>query len=335
MPPNDAAGLALTTAVVHKPLPHDSARLHVQGAATYVDDIGEPAGTLHIAIGMADKACGKLKGFDLEAVRGAPGVVAVLTAADIPGKNDIAPVFADEPLFVDEEVMFHGQALFAVVARTRDEARRAARLAKIDIEARTPSVTIADALVSGARVQDDYAFGARRRGRGDRQGRAPAGGPALNRRAGAFLSRRPGVIRLSRRRRRNDGARFDAGPDGDAAYRRSHPRHTGRLRHRGNPPDGRRLRRQGEPGLRLGGDRGARRARHGATLQDPPRSRRRFRTDRQAPRFPRRLARGIRRQGRGRGLRGGAQRALRLFRGPLARRLRPRDVSRRQRLLAT
>ena len=55
--------------------------------------------------------------------------------------------------------MFHGQALFAVVARTRDEARRAARLAKIEIEAKTPAVTIADALVTGERVQDDYAFG--------------------------------------------------------------------------------------------------------------------------------------------------------------------------------
>ncbi len=158
MPPNDVADFAQTTAVVHKPLPHDSARLHVQGAATYVDDIGEPTGTLHIAIGMATKASGKLKSLGLEAVRGAPGVVVVLTAADIPGKNDVAPVFADEPLFADQEVMFHGQALFAVVARTRDQARRAARLAKIDVDARTPAVTIADALVSGARVQDDYAF---------------------------------------------------------------------------------------------------------------------------------------------------------------------------------
>src|SRR5579863_4787177 len=159
MPPNDVAELAPPTAVVHQPLPHDSARLHVQGSAAYVDDIGEPAGTLHIAIGMADKASGQLKSLGLDPVRGAPGVVAVLTAADIPGRNDIAPVFADEPLFVDREVIFHGQALFAVVARTRDEARRAARLARIDIEAKAPAVTIADALVAGARVQDDYAFG--------------------------------------------------------------------------------------------------------------------------------------------------------------------------------
>ena len=161
MPPSDDSIVldAPTTAVVHKPLPHDSARLHVQGAATYVDDIGEPAGTLHIAIGMASKASGKLKSLGLDAVRGAPGVVAVLTAADIPGKNDVAPVFADEPLFAFDEILFHGQALFAVVARNRDQARRAARLAKIDIEAGAPAVTIADALVSGARVQDDYSFG--------------------------------------------------------------------------------------------------------------------------------------------------------------------------------
>ncbi len=159
MPRSKAIDLAPATAVVHKPLPHDSAVLHVQGAANYVDDIGEPVGTLHVAIGLANKARGTLKKLDLAPVRAAPGVVKVLTAADIPGKNDIAPVFADEPLFADREVMFHGQSLFAVVARTRDEARRAARVAGIDIEAAKPAVTIAEALVGGERVQDDYAFG--------------------------------------------------------------------------------------------------------------------------------------------------------------------------------
>ncbi len=158
MPPSEVADLAVPTSVVHKPLPHDSARLHVQGSATYVDDIREPDGTLHVAIGMSDKACGKLRSLELSAVRAAAGVMAVLTAADISGKNDIAPVFADEPLFADTEVMFHGQPLFAVVARTRDEARRAARLATIDIDEQPPSVTVDDALKTGGRVQDDYAY---------------------------------------------------------------------------------------------------------------------------------------------------------------------------------
>ena len=158
MPQNDVLD-ATPPADVHKPLPHDSARLHVQGSATYIDDIREPEGTLHIAIGVANAAAGELKSLDLSAVRAAPGVVAVITAADIPGKNDIAPVFADEPLLVEREILFFGQAVFAVAARTRDEARRAARLGRMEIEARTPSVTVADALASGQRVQDDYAFG--------------------------------------------------------------------------------------------------------------------------------------------------------------------------------
>jgi xanthine dehydrogenase large subunit len=163
--------LETETAVVHKPLAHDSARLHVSGAATYIDDIGAPTGTLHIAIGVADKASGTLRSLDLTAVRAAKGVVAVLTAADIPGKNDIAPAFADEPLFADKEILFHHQAIFAVVAKNRDEARRAARLAKIDIAETKPAITVEDALATGARVLPDYEFG-----RGDAAaalGRAP------------------------------------------------------------------------------------------------------------------------------------------------------------------
>ena len=151
--------LEVETAVVHKPLPHDSARLHVSGAATYIDDIREPAGTLHIAIGVADKASGTLRALDLDAVRAAKGVVAVLTAADIPGRNDIAPAFADEPLFADKEILFHHQALFAVVATNRDEARRAARLARVDIAEAKPAITVEDALETGERVLPDYEFG--------------------------------------------------------------------------------------------------------------------------------------------------------------------------------
>jgi xanthine dehydrogenase large subunit len=160
-----AVPLEVDTAVVHKAHPHDSARMHVRGAAPYVDDIREPTGTLHIGIGMSDKAAGTLRSLDLDAVRAAPGVVAVLTAADIPGKNDIAPAFADEPLFADKEILFHGQALFAVVARTRDQARRAARLAQIDIAEAKPAITVEDALETGARVLPDYEYG-----RGDIEG---------------------------------------------------------------------------------------------------------------------------------------------------------------------
>ena len=81
-----------------------------------------------------------MRGLDLDAVRAAKGVVAVLTAADIPGKNDIAPAFADEPLFADKEIIFHNQAIFAVVAddaATRRAAPRGSR--EIDIAEAKPA----------------------------------------------------------------------------------------------------------------------------------------------------------------------------------------------------
>ena len=65
---------------VAKPLPHDAAPLHVRGAARYVDDIPTPTGTLHVAFGCSTVAHGEISHLDLEAVRSAPGVVAVLTA---------------------------------------------------------------------------------------------------------------------------------------------------------------------------------------------------------------------------------------------------------------
>ncbi len=174
-------------------------------------------------------------------------------------------------------------------AATKPAARRAS--AKWRSRRRAPSVTVADALASGARVQDDYAFGRGDAKARDRRRAASARRPVRDRRPGAFLSRGPGLLRHSRRGRRDDGARLEPGPDRDAAHRRARPRRSRRLRHRRDAPHGRRLRRQGEPGLHLGGDGGARRARHRPAVQGPARSRRRFRADRQAPRFPRRLAR--------------------------------------------
>ncbi|WP_230531834.1 xanthine dehydrogenase molybdopterin binding subunit [Microvirga roseola] len=160
---------------VRKPLPHDSAPKHVQGTAQYIDDIREPEGTLHVAIGQAPKARGRLISLDVSTVRSIPGVVAVLTAADIPGKNDVSPVFGDDPLFVENEIGFHGQAVFAVVATSREIARHAVKKAVMEIEVETPSVTVEDALERGETVLPDYAFG-----RGDAEAAIAASPRQLN-----------------------------------------------------------------------------------------------------------------------------------------------------------
>ena len=113
-------------------LPHESAALHVAGEATYVDDIPELAGTLFIALGLSAAAHAEIGALDLAAVEAAPGVVAVLTAADVPGKNDCGPIVADDPILADGRVQYVGQPVFAVVAESQTAARKAARLAKVD-----------------------------------------------------------------------------------------------------------------------------------------------------------------------------------------------------------
>jgi xanthine dehydrogenase large subunit len=145
---------------VGRPLPHDSAALHVQGSALYIDDVREPDGTLHVAPGFVQAhARGRIVGIDLDAVRTAPGVVAVLTARDIPGVNDCSPAMGDDPILADGEIVFHGQVVFAVVAESREQARQAARLGRISVAAETPAVSVEDALAMGtADVLPPYSF---------------------------------------------------------------------------------------------------------------------------------------------------------------------------------
>ncbi|WP_322015947.1 xanthine dehydrogenase molybdopterin binding subunit [Paraburkholderia sp. J12] len=114
------------------PLPHESAELHVSGEARYTDDIPEVQGTLHAALGLARLAHARIVSLDLRRVCEAPGVVAVLCAADIPGENNCGPVLHDDPVLADGIVQYLGQPVFAVIATSHDLARRAAALAASD-----------------------------------------------------------------------------------------------------------------------------------------------------------------------------------------------------------
>ena len=121
--------------LAHTDTIHDSAIKQVQGKADYTDDLNEPYGLLHACLGLSQCAHGRIVSMDLDAVRASPGVVDVMTVADIPNDNDVsANGKHDDPIFADGVVQFWGQPVFAVIAETRDQARRAAHKAKIDYE---------------------------------------------------------------------------------------------------------------------------------------------------------------------------------------------------------
>jgi xanthine dehydrogenase large subunit len=133
-------------------IPHDSARLHVSGEALYTDDIQEPKGLLHLAVGMSAKAHARILSIDLSAVRDAPGVIDVMTADDIPGENNCGPVIADDPVFAPGLVQYAGQAVFAVAAETVDQARKAAQLGVIEYEELEPILDPRTAVEAGSFV---------------------------------------------------------------------------------------------------------------------------------------------------------------------------------------
>ena len=129
---------------------HESGHKHVTGTAEYIDDIPEPAGLLHAYLGLSERARARVVALDLDAVAAAPGVVGVLRAADLPGPNDLSQTGSgDEPVFATDRVGFLGQPMFAVVAESRDAARRAALLARVDYEEEPHVTDLAEAMERG------------------------------------------------------------------------------------------------------------------------------------------------------------------------------------------
>jgi xanthine dehydrogenase large subunit len=136
-----------------RPLAHDSGPLHVTGQARYIDDLPAPGAALHLAFGLSGVAHGAITAIDLAGVRAAPGVVAVLAAADLPEMPDCSPSAHDEPLLATGEVHYLGQPVFLVVADSHLAARRAARLGRVTYAERPAILTVDQALAADSRFE--------------------------------------------------------------------------------------------------------------------------------------------------------------------------------------
>jgi len=130
-------------------VPHESADLHVTGAALYTQDLaGRTLGTLHAWPVQAPHAHALVTGLRAEAAYEVPGVVQVLTAADVPGLNDAGEKH-DEPLFPGE-VMYYGHAVCWVLGETLEAARQGAAAVEADYEPLPALITVHDAIAAGS-----------------------------------------------------------------------------------------------------------------------------------------------------------------------------------------
>ena len=139
-PESPAVGIAV---------PHESAVLHVTGAALYTDDlIYRTKDVLHAYPVQTTYAHARITTLNTDPALAVPGVVRVLTAADVPGVND-AGVKHDEPLF-PSEIMFYGHAVCWVLGETLEAARLGAEAVEVEAEPLASYVTVGEAIAAGS-----------------------------------------------------------------------------------------------------------------------------------------------------------------------------------------
>ena len=123
------------------------------GEQVFVADMTAPD-MLHGALRLSDRPRAVVRRIDTTRALAAPGVVAVVTAADVPGERVQGLIVRDWPVLVaeGETTRYVGDVLAAVAARTRREARAAAALVDVEYEVEEPVVDRFAALEPGAPV---------------------------------------------------------------------------------------------------------------------------------------------------------------------------------------
>ncbi|MCA3015433.1 MAG: xanthine dehydrogenase molybdopterin binding subunit [Myxococcaceae bacterium] len=141
---------------LHQPLLHESGLKHTSGEARYVDDLPAPTGLLVAQVVTSPVAHARLRGLDTRPALSVPGVVAVFTAKDVPGTNDVGPVVHDEELFAHDTVRYLGQSIALVVGTSYEACRAGARAVTLDLEPLPAIVTLDDAIAKGSFLSRDH-----------------------------------------------------------------------------------------------------------------------------------------------------------------------------------
>jgi CO/xanthine dehydrogenase Mo-binding subunit len=108
------------------------ARDKLAGSARYVDDLARP-GMLHAAIAQSPYAHARILSYDTAAAAALPGVVAIVTGADIPARR-VGGMVKDETMLAVGTVRYLGEPVAAVAARDLETARLAAQLIEVEYE---------------------------------------------------------------------------------------------------------------------------------------------------------------------------------------------------------
>jgi len=139
----------LETRVVGKPVPRPDALAKVTGQAIFAADLYFD-NMLHAKVLRSSRPHARIRRIDTSKARAIPGVVAVLTADDIPGTRTHGTVRADWPSLCWDKVCYTGDALALVAAETEAIAEEALSLIEVEYEPLPAVFSPQEALTPGA-----------------------------------------------------------------------------------------------------------------------------------------------------------------------------------------
>ena len=127
----------------------------VTGAFTYGSDL-RVEGMLQGATLRSPYPSARIRSIDVSRAEAAPGVHAVLTAADVPGKPTYGLEFSDQPVLASDVVRYEGEPVAVSAAETLEQARTAAELVEVDYEPLPAVADMEDALRPGGYQVHDF-----------------------------------------------------------------------------------------------------------------------------------------------------------------------------------
>ncbi|MCP5162811.1 MAG: molybdopterin-dependent oxidoreductase [Hahellaceae bacterium] len=140
------------------PLKHRTLQGHFEGKTLFTDDLPVPESCLYAAVVTSPVAHAELTAIVTSEAEKYPGVVAILTARDIPGSNQIGDIVQDERLLAEHHLNFIGKPVALVLANTAEQAHQAADAVQLQYHEKPSTLDVKTAYRENSTFGDERHF---------------------------------------------------------------------------------------------------------------------------------------------------------------------------------
>lgn len=132
---------------------HESAVYHVTGTAKYIDDILIHPKPLYGFAILSEVAAGEIESIDYSEALKVKGIHAILSAKDLWAEKKIGAVIHDEPVLVEKNIEYKGQAILLIAADSEEDYLKAKEKIVIKVKEKQPILGIQAARKAGRALE--------------------------------------------------------------------------------------------------------------------------------------------------------------------------------------